>query len=107
MFQLLTLTSGGVQTLHKDTTNISINHYILLVTHIKIPYSCDSPRSRATRKLSDRATAAHDATIYIDRRKNKKSFTLTGEALLVFSKRLMSLKDFVGPIGFEPMTLCL
>lgn len=92
--------------LHKDTINISINHYILLVTHDKIPYSCEYPRGRATRKLSNKAIVSHDATTY--RQTKKKSLTLTDEALSVLFKKKMCLKkDFVGPIGFEPMTLCL
>ena len=38
--------------LHKDTINISTNHYILLVTHDKIPYSCEYPRSREVRAIT-------------------------------------------------------
>lgn len=38
-------------------------------------------------------------------RQKKKSFTLTDEALSVLFKKMMRIK--VGPIGFEPMTLCL
>ena len=92
--------------LHKDTINISINHYILLVTHDKIPYSCESPmveRLGSYRiKRSFLMTPPH-----IDRQK-KKSLILTDEALSVLFKKKMCLKkDFVGPIGFEPMTLCL
>ena len=89
--------------LHKDTINISISHYILLVTHDKIPYSCECPHGRATRKLSNKAIVSHDATTR--RQTKKKSLTLTDEAPSVLFKKMMCIK--VGPIGFEPMTLCL
>lgn len=38
-------------------------------------------------------------------RQKKKSLTLTDEAPSVLFKKMMCIK--VGPIGFEPMTLCL
>ncbi len=88
--------------LHKDTINISINHYILLVTHDKIPYPCECPMAERLGscriKRSFRMMPPH-----VDRQ--KKSLTLTDEAPSVLFKKMMCVK--VGPIGFEPMTLCL
>ena len=91
--------------LHKDTINISINHYILLVAHDKIPYSCEYPMVERLGSYRIKRSFLMMPPAY--RQTKKKSLILTDEALSVLFKKKMCLKDFVGPIGFEPMTLCL
>ena len=73
--------------LHKDTINISINHYILLVPHVKIPYSCDS--------LIVERLRGGGYPISIDEK--AESLTLTGEALSVLFEKMICLKRICGP----------